>query len=115
MLWYNIIGDNEGSVLNLLWIDPITAGSILITANLVALKRENSEPILIMKITEWSKFVDYFGLSIETDLSRVVKKNIYFVRVGYIPRTSSGNPHISRQQIKTRILIWKHQSYVCIN
>ena len=27
------------------------------------------------------------------------KKNVYFVRIGYIPSTSSGNPHISRQHL----------------
>ena len=71
MWWYNILGENEGSILHILQIDPITAGSILLTDNLVLLKRENSEPILIVKRTEWMKFIDYFGLSIETDLSNV--------------------------------------------
>ena len=45
MWWYNILGDNEGSISHLLQLDHITAGSILLTANLVALKRENYEPI----------------------------------------------------------------------
>ena len=49
MWWYNILGDNEGSISHILRLDPITAGSILLTANLVALKRGNSEPILIVK------------------------------------------------------------------
>ena len=70
------------------------SGSILLTANLVSLKRENSEPILTVKIVEWRKFIDYSGLSIEADPSRVGKMNICFVRIGSIPSTSSGNPHI---------------------
>ena len=45
MYWYNILGDNEGSISHILWLDPITEGSNLLTDNLVALKRENSEPI----------------------------------------------------------------------
>ena len=85
MWWYNILGDNEGSISHILRLDPITAGSILLTDNLVAPKRGNSEPILTLKITEWSKFIDYFGLSIEADPSRVEKKNIYFFRIGSIP------------------------------
>ena len=55
MWWYNILGDNEVSISHILRIDPITAGSILLTVKLVvsvALKRVNSEPILTVKITE---------------------------------------------------------------
>ena len=47
---------------------------VLITAKLVALKRENTEPILTLKGTEWRKFIDDFGLSIEADPSRVVNQ-----------------------------------------
>ena len=71
--WYNILGGNKGSTSHLLRLDPITAGSILLTAKLFALKRENSEPILTVKRTEWRKFIDYFGLGIEDDPSRVSK------------------------------------------
>ena len=78
MWWYNILGDKEGSISNILRIDDFTAGSISITTNLVALKRKNSDPILIVKRTEWRKFIDYSGLSIEVDPSKVGKKNIYF-------------------------------------
>ena len=39
MWWKIILGDNEGSISHILWLDPITAGSILLTAKLVALKR----------------------------------------------------------------------------
>ena len=53
MWWYNILGDNEGSISHLLRIYPITEGSISLSAALVALKRGNPEPILIVKITEW--------------------------------------------------------------
>ena len=54
---------------------------------------------MIVKITEWRKFVDYFGPSIEANLSKVVKKNVHFFHIGYIPITSSGNPHIARKQL----------------
>ena len=114
MWWYNILGDNEGSLSHLLQLDHITIGSILITANLVFLIREISEPILIVKRTEWIKFIDYFGLSIETDLSKVGKSNVPFVCIGSISITSSGNPHIARQHMD-KILIWNHQSYGCTN
>ena len=49
MWWYNIIGDNKGRISYILRLDPIPAGSILLTANIVALKRENNEPVLIEK------------------------------------------------------------------
>ena len=82
MWWYNILGDNKGSISHILRLDPITLGYILLTANLVSLKMENSDPILIVKRTEWSKFTDYLGLSIEADPSKVKKKNIYFYLLG---------------------------------
>ena len=55
-----------------------------------------------MRRTEWRKFIDYFGLSIEADPSKVGKKNVHFVRIGAIPITSIPkpsyvNPHIERQ------------------
>ena len=55
MWWYNILGDNKVRISNILRLDTITAGSSLLTAKLVALKRENYEPILIVKRTEWRK------------------------------------------------------------
>ena len=61
MWWYNILGDNGGSILHILRLDPIAAGSILVTANLIAPKRGNSDPILIVKRNEWRNFIDYFG------------------------------------------------------
>ena len=62
-MWrYNIIGDNVGSISHILRLDTLTAGSILLTDNLVALKRGKYDPILIVKRTEWRKFIDYFGL-----------------------------------------------------
>ena len=77
MWWYNIHGDNEGSNSHILRIYSIAVGSILLTANLVALKRENYKPVLIVKKTEWSECSDYFGQIIEADTSRVGKKKIY--------------------------------------
>ena len=74
-MWsYNIIGDNKEIISYILRIDTITPGSVLLTNKIFALKRENHEPILIVKIDEWSKFIDYFGLIIEADPSRVDKK-----------------------------------------
>ena len=53
-MWcYNILGDIEGSISDTLWLDTINAGSVLLNANLVVLKRGNSEPNLIAKIIEW--------------------------------------------------------------
>ena len=77
MWWYNILGDKEGSISHILRLDPITEDSILLTIKHVAPKRKKSEPILIVKITEWSKFIDYFGQSIEADPSRKGKKKKY--------------------------------------
>ena len=61
MWWYNIIGYIKGIISHLLRIYTITTGSILLTDNIVGLKRGNFEPILTVKIIEWSKFIDYFG------------------------------------------------------
>ena len=78
-MWlYNIFWDNERIISHILRIDTITEGSILLTADLIALKRENCEPILIVNRTEWRKFIDYFGLSIEADPSRVGKNHTFF-------------------------------------
>ena len=82
MWWYNILGDNEGSISNILRIDPITAGYILFTVDLFAPKIINSDPILTLKRTEWRKFIDYFGLSIEANPSKVGKKNVHFSILG---------------------------------
>ena len=82
MWWYNILGDNAGSISNILRHDPITVGCILLTVKLVALKRGNSEPILTVKRIEWRKFIEYFGLSIEVDPSKVGKKNVLFSVLG---------------------------------
>ena len=102
MWWYNILGDNEGRISHLLRLDPITAGYILLTDNLVALKRENSEPISIVKRTEWREFIDYFGRSIEDDPSKVGKKNVHFPHIGYISITSYVNNHISRHHLEKK-------------
>ena len=84
-MWcYNILGDNNGGTSYILQLDPITAWSVLLTSKIVALKRENPEPILTVKIIEWRKFIDYFDLSIEADPSRVGKKNVYYFNIRYI-------------------------------
>ena len=44
--------------------DRIIAGFVLLTAKIVALKRESYDPVLSVKITEWRKLIDYFGISI---------------------------------------------------
>ena len=59
MWWYNIIGDNKGSISHLSRVDLITSGHCLLTANLVALKMENFQPILTVKRIEWSKLIDF--------------------------------------------------------
>ena len=56
-----------------------------------------------MNKTEWRKFIDYFGLSIEADPYKVGKKNINCFRIGSIPSTSSGNPHISMQKLDKQL------------
>ena len=83
MLWYNILGLNKVRISHTLHPDTITAGYILLTNNLVALKRNNYDPILIVKRTEWRKLIDSFGLSIEAGPYRVVKNNSYFFRIEY--------------------------------
>ena len=100
MWWYNILGDNEGSISHILQIYPITPGHVLINSNLVALKRENNDPILTVKRTEWITFIDYFGLSIEFDLSRVVKTDVYIFHIGYIPSPSYVKLHIARHNME---------------
>ena len=52
-----------------------------------------------MTRTEWRKSIDYFGLSIDADPSKVGKNNIHFVRIGFIPSNSSQNPHIPRKHM----------------
>ena len=66
----------------MLWFDVITVGSVLPIAELFFLKRENPEPILTVKRIEWSKLIGYFGVIIESDPFRVVKKNVYFFILG---------------------------------
>ena len=82
-MWcYNILGENKEIISHILRLDTITLGSSLLTDNLVALKRVNYDTILILKRTEWSKFIDYFGLIIEADPSNMGRKNIYFSVLG---------------------------------
>ena len=56
------MGIPGGSISHILQPDNITAGSILLADNLVALKRDNPYPILALKRTEWREFIDYFVL-----------------------------------------------------
>ena len=99
MWWYNILGNNKESISHILRLDPITEGSILITAKLVATKRENCDPVLAVKRTEWRKFIDDFGQSIEANPSRADKKEMYFLHIGYTPIPSSVNIHISSHHL----------------
>ena len=99
MWWYNIFGENKESISHILGFFPITAGYILLTIKLVALKRENYEPILRLKINEWRKFIDYFALIIESDPSRVGEKKIHFFHIGSIPSTSSVKLRTSRHHL----------------
>ena len=84
MWWYNILGDNKGEISDILRIDTITTGSILLTTNFVELQMENPDPILTMKIIEYRKLIHDFGLHIEADPFRVGKKNLYIFHIGYI-------------------------------
>ena len=82
MGWYNIFGDNTESISHILGLDTITSGYVLLTTNLVELKRENIYPSLTFKMIEWRKFIDYFNISIEADPSRVGKKTHIFSILG---------------------------------
>ena len=99
MWWYNILGDNEGSVSDILRLDTITLLYVLITDNIVAPERENPEPNLTVNRTEWRKFIDCFGLSVEADPSRVGKNNVDFVHILCIPIPSSIKIHIARHHM----------------
>ena len=99
MWWYNILRDNKGSISYCLHIDPITEGYFLLTSNIIFMKRENTQPILTVKIIERRKLIDYFGLIIEADPSRVGKKNIYFVCIESTTIPSSVQLHISRHYL----------------
>ena len=103
MQYYNILGDNEVSISDLLWLDTITLGQFRISTNIVALKRGNHEPILTVKSTEWRKLIDSFGLIIAVDPSRVGKSNGFFhIRCITIP--SSVNLHLSSHHMYKEIL-----------
>ena len=103
MWWYNILGDNEGSISHLLRLDPITAGSILLNVTKLPMKRGNSGPILTAKRTERRKFIDYFGQSIDANPSKVGKNSVHFVHIGYIPRTSYVNPQKASHQVDKQL------------
>ena len=49
-MWcYNILGDIEGSISHIVWIYNITAGSVLLTAELIVLIGGNTEAILTVE------------------------------------------------------------------
>ena len=105
-MWcYNILGDNNGIISHLLQLYPITPGSVLLTFNIVAQKKEHPVPISTVKIIEWRKFIDYFGLSIEADPSRVGKKKVHFSHIGYMPSPLSLSS-IYQGTILTNVLIF---------
>ena len=74
--------DDEVCISHLLWMDTITEDYVLIFSNLVALKRENLELILIVSRIEWINFIDYFVLSVEADPYIVVQNNAHFSILG---------------------------------
>ena len=115
MWWYNILGNNQVSISDILRIDLITAAYVLLTANLLVPKMKNTDPILTVKRTEWGKSIDYFCLSIEANPPRVGKKNVYFVHIGSIPSPSSVQIHIEILHMKKyfnleppKLLLYQH-------
>ena len=112
MWWHNILGDTNGSISHLLWLGTIAAGSLLLSANPVAIKRKNSDFILIVKRTLWRKSIDYSSQSIEADPSRVVKNNIFIVYVGYITRPSPIKLHISMHHMEKENLFKPQNLYL---
>ena len=114
MWWCNILGDKEGSISYILWFDPITEGYFILTSNIIFLKEENPEPILTVKIIEWRKFIDYFGLSIEANPTRVNKKNLYLPVLG-LHQALHLDISIYQGTSWTKSCVWNHQSYFCTN
>ena len=49
MWWYNILGNNKGSISDILQLNHITAGYVLLATNIVAPKQVNPETILTVK------------------------------------------------------------------
>ena len=84
----------KGSISYILWFDPIDEGYFLLTSNIVFLIRENTDPILTLKIIELRKLVDFFGISIESDPTRLGKNNLYFLFIVSTPSLLYGRLHI---------------------
>ena len=84
----------------------------LLTANLIYLIGRNYDPVLNVKRIDRRKFIDYFGLSIEDNSSRVGKKNLYVFHISYIPGPSLENPHIKRIQMKKELNL--EPSKICL-
>ena len=50
-MWFNnTLGYNKGSISYILRLDTVTVGPVLLATNLVALKMENNELVLTIKI-----------------------------------------------------------------
>ena len=78
-MWgYNILGDNKGRISHILRLYPITSGGVVLASKLILTKRENHYTILTMKRMEQRQFIDAFGLNIEDNQSRVIKRKVYF-------------------------------------
>ena len=52
MWWYNMLRDNAESISHILQIGHISAGYVLLTSDLVSLKRGDCDTILTVKIIE---------------------------------------------------------------
>ena len=63
------------------------------------MKRGNPELILTVKIIEYSKVIDYYGIIIEANPSRVDKKNVYFPPIGSLPNPSPVQSHLSMYHV----------------
>ena len=94
---------------------PSTTGFVLLTDKLLFLNRGYIETFLPVKIMEWSKFIDYFGLRIGADPYRSANNNVYFVHIGSIPSPSSVQIHIEILHLKKyfnleppKLLLYQH-------
>ena len=71
---------NEGFISDILRLDPITAGFILLNVKLVAPKRENSEPILTVRELNRGNSLNILFLVLRSTHPGWAK-NIYFVHI----------------------------------
>ena len=93
--WYNILGNNTGSLVNLLRLGPISTAALLKAAGLLNVQRNK---LCIVK-DEWDNFITTYELNIEFKTSYVNKMKVIFIRVGtelLLPLlTNSTMPHSS--------------------